>query len=235
MGLIKSANVPTTAAAFSMRDVENHAKAVLLRAREQAEGLLIEAQREAEGLKAEAQAQGLSEGRREGREQGLKDGAQAGAKQALAEHQSQLTALLSALMTAVTDLDNSRRTLEADGLHEVVSLAIAIARRVTKRQGIIEPEVLTENLREAMKLVAHAADVRIAIHPDQKTVLESVLPALRLDWPQLNHVELISDPALAIGGCRVLTARGQIDANLDGQLDRVIADLLPTSQEGGSL
>jgi flagellar assembly protein FliH len=230
MGLIKSANVPTTAAAFSMQDVEGHAMRMLLRAREQAEGLLVEAQREAEGLKAEAHAQGLAEGRIEGREQGLKDGAAAGLKQALGEHQADFTTLLTALITAVTEIDASRRSLEADGLHEVIALAIAIARRVTKRQGLIEPEVLTENLKEAMKLVAHAADVRIVIHPDQKAILESVLPVLKMDWPSLKHVELMTDDKLAIGGCRVLTHRGSIDADLDGQLDRVIDDLLPNAK-----
>jgi flagellar assembly protein FliH len=118
-------------------------------------------------------------------------------------------------------------------LREVVALAVAIARRVTKRQGLVDPEVLTENLREAMKLVAHAADVRIAVHPQQKVVLESVLPQLRLSWPDLKHVELVEDSALSPGGCRIFTARGTVDADLDGQLDRVVNDLLPAPEKNG--
>lgn len=227
MGLIKSPNVPAAAASFSMRDIENHAKTILLRARERAEALLAEAQREAETLKAEAHAAGLAEGRRDGLAQGKQEGAKAGSAQALGEHKAQLTSVFTALTNAAAQLDAARCELEADGLTEVIQLATAVARRVTKRQGIIDPHVLTGNLREAMKLVAHAADIRIAIHPTQKQTLDAALPAFRLAWPDLKHVELVDDAALAPGGCRIFTTRGRIDADLDGQLDRVVADLLP--------
>jgi flagellar biosynthesis/type III secretory pathway protein FliH len=234
MGLIKSANVPAAAATFSMRDIENHAKSILLRARQQAEALLVEAQQEAEALRVQANAEGREQGRREGLAQGKQEGARAGAAQALAEHKAQLTAAFTALAAAAAQLDASRRELEADGLKEVVTLATAIARRVTKRQGLIEPAVLAANLNEAMKLVAHAADVRVAVHPAQKKVLDETLPALRLAWPGLRHVEMTGDPAVAPGGCRIFTARGHVDADLDAQLDRVVADLLPSGGEGAA-
>jgi flagellar assembly protein FliH len=228
MPLIKSAHVPPGVAAFSMRDVENVAKGILLRAREQAEALLAEAQEHAESLRSDGYEQGLQAGERDGLAQGRQEGFKAGTQQALAEHKADFTAAVTALTAAAGELEAQRRNLESDGLREVVSLAIAIARRVTKRQGLIEPDMLTENLNEAMKLVAHAADVRVAIHPDQKARLESTLPQLRIRWPDLRHVELVEDPSLAPGGCRIFTARGQVDADLDGQLDRVVADLLPT-------
>lgn len=231
MGLIKSAHVPAAASPFSMRDVEQHAKSILIRAREQAEALLVEAQSEAEMLKQQAYVQGMDEGRREGRQQGMQDGAKAGAQQALAEHKQQLATLMTALTGAATQLDAARNELESEGLREVVALSIAVARRVTKRQGLLDPEVLTDNLREAMKLVSHAADVRVVIHPSQRSVMDAALPQLRLAWPQLKHVELIEDAALAPGGCRIATARGMIDADLDAQLDRVVNDLLPVSEE----
>ena len=234
MAVIKSPNVPAAAASFSMRDIENHARAMLLRARQQAEGLLVEAQREAEELKAQAHATGLEEGRRDGLAQGRLEGAKSAAAQSLAEHKTQLTAALNALTQAATQLDASRRELEADGLKEVVALATAIARRVTKRQALIEPGVLTDNLGEAMKLVAHAADVRIAVHPAQRTVLDAALPTLRLSWPSLAHVEVVDDPALVPGGCRIFTARGHVDADLDAQLDRVIVDLMPGEGAAGA-
>jgi flagellar assembly protein FliH len=230
MGLIKSSNVPTTTSPFSLRDVENHAKAMLVRAREQAEELLATAQQEGEILRQQAYEEGLAEGRRDGRKQGELEGTKAGAQQALSEHQQQLATLIAALSTAAVELDASRRDLESAGLTEVVALASAVARRVTKRQGLIDSDVLTENLKEAMKLVCHAADVRIAIHPKQKQTLDDALPRLRMAWPQLQHVEIIADASLAPGGCRIFTARGNVDGDLDAQLDRVINELLPSGE-----
>jgi flagellar biosynthesis/type III secretory pathway protein FliH len=47
----------------------------------------------------------------------------------------------------------------------------------------------------------------------------------------LKHIELLTDPAIAPGGCRVYTDGGEIDARLEVQLARVVADLLPERQE----
>jgi flagellar assembly protein FliH len=116
----------------------------------------------------------------------------------------------------------------------VVQLSVAIARRLAKRQGLIEPQVLLENLRQVMSFVAHSSDVRIAIHPQQKKTLEAVLPQLHLQWPNLKHVEILEDEAVAPGGCRVFTGHGGVDADLDAQVDQIVGDLLPIPAESAS-
>jgi len=228
MGLVKASSAPAGLTTFSMRDVEDQAKALLLRGRQTAERLIAEAQREAAELKKAAHAQGSAEGRRDGLAKGTEEGRAAGQKQALEEHRAQLTQAVAALTEAASDLDASRGELEAAALEEVVSLAIAVARRVTKRQALVDPQVLTENLREAMRLVVSAGAVKVAIHPSQRRTLDAALPALRLEFPRLGHVEVVDDESVHPGGCRVYAGSGQVDATLDEQLDRVVADLLPT-------
>src|SRR5437762_7809266 len=109
----------------------------------------------------------------------MRQGFDAGQAQALNEHRQQLAEVLSTLAAAAGELDARRQELEADALREVVQLAAAIARRVTKRQGLIDHGVLMSNLTDAMRLVVGAADVRISIHPNQRAALESALPHLR--------------------------------------------------------
>ncbi len=230
MGLIKSANAPVAMIPFSMKDIETQARALMNRAKERAEGLLVEAQKEAETLKAAARVEGLVEGKREGLAKGLEEGRKNGAQQALSEHRTALAQLIAALTQSAVDLDAARQQLEAEALTEVIDLAVAIASRVTKRQGLIDPQVLIANVNEAMKLVVSSSDVRIALHPSQKQTLLDALPLLELVWPALKHVQLIDEEALAPGGCRIFSRGGQIDADLDGQLDRIIADLMPVAR-----
>jgi flagellar assembly protein FliH len=227
MGLIKAANTPPSVSPFSMRDIEQHAKQVILRARRQAEELLAEAQVSAEALKREAHEQGLAEGHAQGLKQGTEEGRKSGHQQALNENKAQLAQVIQSLTAAMQAYDESQRKLEVDGLREVIELASAIAWRVTKRAGLIDPEVLTANLREAMKLVVQSSDLRIAIHPSQKATLMRELPAMQMQWPQLAHAELLEDAALAPGGCRLFTRGGLVDADLHEQLDRVINEFLP--------
>lgn len=231
MPLIKSPNMPLAVTPFSLADVERAAKMTLLRARQQAEQLLAAAQAEGEALKLEAHAQGVAQGRQEGLAQGLEQGKQAGQQQALNEHRAQLQQAIAALNKAAAALDASRTDLEASALSEVVKLAVAIARRVTKRQGLLDPQVLISNLTEAMKLVVQSTDVRVAIHPSQRATLDGSLPQLRLQWPNLEHVKIIEDAALVPGSCRIFTEQGEVDAELSGQLDRIVAELLPTTEQ----
>jgi len=228
MGLIKSANAPAAMIPFSMKDIETQARALMARAKERAEGLLIEAQKEAEQLKAAAKVEGLVEGKREGLAKGLEEGRKNGAQQALSEHRTSLAHLIKSLTEAAAELDGSRQQLEAEALTEVINLSVAIAQRVTKRQGAIDPQVLVENVNESMKLVVASSDVHIALHPSQKQYLLDALPNLQMTWPALKHVQIVEDETLAPGGCRIFSKGGQIDADLDGQLDRVIADLMPS-------
>jgi flagellar assembly protein FliH len=230
MGVIKSAQAPASAVPFSMKDIENQARGILLRARQQADQLLAAAQAEAAELKKRASAEGLAAGRAEGLAQGRQEGIKAGREQALNEHRNQLSGLITALTHTAAELDRSRRQLEASAVKDVLDLAIAIAQRVTKLQGVLDPAVAVANVVEAMKIVGHASDVRLAIHPTQLAALTEVLPRLRREWPALEHVQLMEDAALAPGGCRVFTAQGQVDGDLDEQLRRIVADLLPGAE-----
>jgi flagellar assembly protein FliH len=231
MGLIKASNTPAAArnvVPFSMKDVEEHARGILTRAQSQAEQLIAAAQTEGDELKKRMQAEGFAAGRAEGMQKGMDEGKKAGHQAALTEQKAQIAQAISTLAAALKQVEASRKELETDALAEVVELAVAVARRVTKRQGELDSQVLVENLRESMKLVVHAADVRVAVHPKQKAVLAEAMAKLKLDWPTLEHAELIEDATLALGGCRVFTLHGRVDADLEGQLDRVIGDLLPS-------
>jgi len=227
MPIIKSSNMPTSVIPFSMRDIEQYARSLIVKSREQAEALLAGAQEEANAIKQAAHADGYSEGREAGLVAGTEEGHKAGHAQALSENKASLTNVVKSLTTAMKEINDHRRRLETEALTEVVTLATAIARRVTKRQGLLDADVLQSNIAEILKMVVHANDLRIAVHPSQRATLLTELPRLQLTWPVLAHAELIDDVTLAPGGCKVFTRGGLVNADLDLQLDRVIDELLP--------
>jgi flagellar assembly protein FliH len=232
MGLIKSADTPVGLAAFSLKDIEAQANSMLLRAKRKAEQIIAAAQTEAVEIHRQAEAQAMAAGHQQGLERGIAEGKKSGHAAALAEHGASLTKLVAALSKASQEIEQNREELRTRGLAEVIGLAGAIARRITKRQGILDPEVLGANLREAMSLAVHAADVRITLHPSQVEKLQAELPGLRLAWPQLKHVQLAEDASIAPGGAKIQCMHGQIDGDLNTQLDRIIGELMPASDAG---
>jgi len=231
MGLIKADSAPLKTQPFSMADIENQAQEILDRAKKHADRLEAASREQAKKILKEAHTAGLRGGWTEGWKKGHEEGAKAGKEQALAENKTELAATITALKSAAEQLNRSRVELESAALKDVLSLAVAIAERVTKRQGILDPAVAVNNVEEALKLVSHSSDIRIAIHPKNKTTLKEVLPRLKTQWPALAHVELVEDAMLAPGGCRIYTAQGEVDGDLDGQINRVVADLVPASAE----
>jgi flagellar assembly protein FliH len=229
MGLIKSPDIPLSVSAFSMHDIEAAAKSVLMKARLQAEKIVNEARTESEQIKSQAQKAGHSEGFSQGRAEGLETGKKNGHAEALAANKAAMTQLINSLTETIRQIDDGRDQLQTNAINEVVALACSIARKVTKRQANLDERIMCENLREALSLAVHAADVRIAVHPSQFKTLQAELPNLRIAWPQLKHIEVVEDGAIGQGGARVFTQHGKIDGDLDAQLDHVIADLLPAA------
>jgi flagellar assembly protein FliH len=230
MPVIKAESAPTLAN-FSMADIEKQAKLILLGAKVRAEQLLTAAQHEADNLKRQAHAHALVDGKREGIAKGLEEGKKLGREEALNEQRQALAQALTALTQAAEELNASRLHLESEARTAVIQLAIAIAERVTKRMGVLDPIVAQANVDEALRLVVTGTDIRIAIHPSQKDTLADILPRLQAEWPQFKHIDLIADGTLTPGGCRIFTQSGQIDADLNLQLQKIAEDLLPTPEE----
>jgi flagellar biosynthesis/type III secretory pathway protein FliH len=112
-------------------------------------------------------------------------------------------------------------------VREVIALSVKIAERVVKRHGMQHSAMLRDNVAEALKLVIGMHRLRIAVHPSQHEVLADALPKLKLEFPTLEHAEIVEDDSLAPGGCRLMTRQGQIHADLDGQISRIAAELVP--------
>ena len=233
MAVIKSSDTPTSVRPFSMSDIEAYARTMLLRARQQADQLLAAAQTEAEAMKQRGHAEGLATGKREGVAQGLVEGTEKGRKQAFDAETQKLTEALTAMQTLTHSFEQARCELVARAEAEVLPLALAIAQKVTRRTGQIDSAVVQMNVAEAIKLIAAKHDVRLTINPTQRKIAEETVTRLQQQWPQLEHVRFEDDEAVAPGGCRVSTAGGEIDADLDAQLNRIAMELVPDTQSSG--
>ncbi|HYO11109.1 MAG TPA: FliH/SctL family protein [Tepidisphaeraceae bacterium] len=257
MGLLKAADAqPLGVVHLSLRDIEAEARARQERAERDAEALVAGAESRAAEVRDEALARaaavesdaaaraaevesdarsrGAAAGHAAGHAEGFALGLAEGRQQAAEQHAEELTAVVAALSLAIEEVSAARQKVEADALDDVVELAVAIARRVTKRQAEIDPQVMVANLRAALSLTGRGAEIRVAIHPAQRAVLMKALPLLKMEWPALVDTHVVDDESLTIGGCRVFTAHGRIDADLAAQLDRVVSDLLPDRAAGAA-
>lgn len=232
MAIIKQSSAAASAVKpFSMADIEAHARTLLLRAKQQADQLLAAAQTEADALKKQAHADGMSQGlvagKKEGLAQGKAEGMNAGKTQAFEAEKKQLADALATLNAIAAAFDVQRHEMVEQAEAETLPLALAIARKVTKRLGDLDPRVVEANVREAVRLTTSKHNVQIAVHPSQKSLIAALGQKLQQQWPQLQYLAIVEDETITPGGCRVVTAGGEIDAEIETQLDRLARELVP--------
>lgn len=158
----------------------------------------------------------------EGHARGLRDGLEAAAAQTrrlqgeLDEKLAQVAALLDSLVQPVGRLDEAVA-------HQLASLALTVGRHLVRRELRIEPSQVIGILRDTVAMLPAAAqDVRVHLHPEDARLVAAALaaPAGGGAW------EIVEDPVLARGGCRITARHSRIDASLDGRINAAIAHVL---------
>lgn len=158
-------------------------------------------------IERDAFAQGYAAGER--------SGAEAGAQRA--------EALVRRLTETLDELANLRRTIASDAEHDLVRLALAVAKRVVQREVQLDGDLVAALAHVALeRLDARRGPATIKMHPDD---VAQVSPRIGADWDRAA-IRLVADASVARGGCIVESGNGRVDATLDGQLAEVTHALL---------
>ena len=215
---------------LNLDDLEALAQNITRGARERAKQILIQAQQEAEAIRhAAAEA-----GHKEGSEQGFTEGAAQGREQALTEAVEQFATdqdqLVEALQSVLAEFESQRNQLLAAARDELIRLAVAIARRVTKRYAQSDTEVAVENLKEIIERIGQRHVTRIAVNPADAEAIRRFASSLAQAESRWHNVTIAEEADVEPGGCRIRLPDGEIDAGIETQLDRIAAALLPGDQ-----
>jgi flagellar assembly protein FliH len=159
-------------------------------------------------------------------EEAFASGREAGLAAARAETQQALTKLHAQVARLEASLDTLGQPLaqvNAEVEHQLLSLAMTIARQLVRRELKIDPAQVIAIIRETVTLLpASARDVRVHLHPDDAAVVRERLAATTSDraW------SIVEDPVMTRGGCKVMTDTALIDARVETRLNEVIAAML---------
>jgi flagellar assembly protein FliH len=152
---------------------------------------------------------------------GVLEGATAGRNRAAAEFQP----VLERLARSIQEIANLRARLRREAEADVVQLALAIARRVLRRELAIDPDALHGLAMAALEKLQGQEISRVKVHPSQ---VAAVTACLRQALSG-GQVEVLADPAREPGSVLFETTRGNLDASVDSQLqeiERGLADRL---------
>ncbi|GAF97578.1 unnamed protein product [marine sediment metagenome] len=199
--------------AFNLDDIAVQADRYMETVREQAAQILGAAEAEAEQVRQRAA------------EEGRQAAMQAVEKVLDEKVASQMKTLLPALQRMIQEVEHSREAWLAHWQKSAVRVAVAIAGRVIRREVTATPQIAVELIKEALELAAGSADISLHMHPTDHENLGPQAQRLAAEICQLSPAEVIADPKISLGGCRVETKFGAIDQQFEAQLERIVEEL----------
>lgn len=166
-------------------------------------------------IQRDAREEGFEQGRREGQEYGHREGIEQGRAE-VAERVRRLDELLDTL-------DKPFERLDQQVEQEIVTLVIVMVRQLLRREVKLDPGQIVGVVREALGILpVGARSVRVVLHPEDAELVREAYTLGDHD----QKWQIIEDPVIRRGGCRIHTDTSQIDATLDSRLNSLIAPLL---------
>jgi flagellar assembly protein FliH len=161
---------------------------------------LATARAEADGIRAAAHAEGLAA--------------------AQADTDAALAPALEALQSAGAQLA-AESLAAADRLEaRAVELALLIAGKVVAGAVAVEPALVVETVRGALRGLIERERIIVLVHPDDLEAMRSAIDGVRATLGGVEHCEVQAERRVGRGGAIVRTPDGDVDARLETKLER---------------
>ncbi len=207
--------------AFNFDDIAGKADEYLGKVRIEAAAIVTKAQEESAEIRRQANQTAHTAGYEAGQKQGREE-----IEKIIDERLgSQLATLLPALQGVIREIHDARQSWLSQWEKSAVHIAAAIAKRIIRKELSQTPEISLTIIREALELAAGSSQLRVYLNPDDQKALGPQIESLVKELSELGTAEIIADPEVAPGGCRVETAVGTIDQQLETQLARIEEEL----------
>ncbi len=220
--VLKSANLTRgsdypQAVVFNVEDVQSRARDYLQQVQQEAAAVLAAARREAVQIREQAKIDGLTESKH------LMEQSVQKAAQELSD--TRCKTAIAACEATVRNLTEETTKWLSLWRDQTIDLAARISEKILRRELTSHEETLRVWMEEAMFAMREVRDVRVLVHPDDFSVAGRFLQQLAKSVPQAASVEVLPDPEVSLGGCVVRSSQGQLDQQLETQLQRLVEQL----------
>jgi flagellar assembly protein FliH len=150
---------------------------------------------------------------REAHAAGVKEGEAAGKAKAATEMQP----VMERLARSIDEIAKFRPRLRREAEQDLIRLAMAIARRIVRRELAIDPEALHGLILGALEKLQGQEICRVRVHPSHAAAVTACLKQIASASP----AEVIPDASREVGTVIFETDRGNLDASVESQLREI--------------
>lgn len=144
-------------------------------------------------------------------------GLQEGLRQAREEAAADLRNASDRLARTLGDLAQVKRKIRNDAEHEVVRLALAIARRILYRELTTDPESIQGIVHAALQKLQNREIAHVRVYPAAAAAVRAALERAGAN----PAIEIVADASLDVGAILFETSLGELDASVETQLQEI--------------
>jgi flagellar assembly protein FliH len=144
-------------------------------------------------------------------------GLQEGREAARMDHETQVQPLIDNLMQVLAAFDDFCANARRQSAEDIVSLAIAIARRILHRELTLDPESVRGLVNVALDRASKQELHRVRVHSNHVELIRELVARACSN----QNIEVVADPAFRSGDLIFETERGGLDASIDSQLEEI--------------
>jgi flagellar assembly protein FliH len=198
---------------FNFDDMAAQAETYLDGVRAEGAKIIAEARAEAEAISSVAERQGYQAAMTEA--ESLVD----------TKIAAQVKTLLPALREAVDGIQQAKQSFVGHWEASAIHVARVIAEKVIRQNLPRMSEVTPTLIREALELAAGSQNVRLHLNPADHESLGDAAQQIIQEMSSVATTQVVSDPNISLGGCRVVMPMGTVDQQFEAQLDRIEEEL----------
>ncbi len=148
----------------------------------------------------------------------VQEGYAAGIAQGQLEAKAQFGAALAALQSAAAEMVAKRDALCDAVEPAAISLALAGAEQVVAAALDVNPELIANTARGALRRLIERDHVIMLVNPDDLDHMRSIVPELVEELGGIESLDVQSERRVSPGSVIVQTPTGDVDARLDTRL-----------------
>jgi flagellar assembly protein FliH len=148
------------------------------------------------------------------REEGAR---RAGLQQGEQAANARLEPVFEKLARAITEIAGCRPRYRREAEQEVARLALAIARRVLRREVAVDPDALLGLVKAAIERIDLRETNSVRVHPQDAELVTALLH--RIGSP--SRIQVVGDAGLERGAAIFETTKGDLDASVETQLEEI--------------
>ncbi|MBO8159348.1 FliH/SctL family protein [Thermosyntropha sp.] len=201
-----------------IKETEDMAMELLQKAREEAKLIIAEAQEEADTIRAQ-----VYEEAQELRKKAEQEGYEEGIKRALEEMEEKIEKSREESEQIIEEASRLKLEIMRSVEQDIVSLALAVAKKVIMAEIKSNPAIILDVVREAISFLDQPGNITLRVNPEDMKVLNKLME--KGDFADIENeagnVELKPDFRITQGGFIIESEKGVVDAQIETRLTSI--------------